>query len=70
MIKQLSERSALVRPSRLTAIHRVESLVEEETDCPGEVYPWWTVGIKSGIIPEESEKIGDNKAEAGECDLV
>jgi hypothetical protein len=57
-------------PSRLRAIDRVKCLVQEQANRPGQVYPWWTIGIQGGIIVEHGKEVDDNEAEAAERDGV
>jgi hypothetical protein len=70
MIEKLSQRSTLVCSAGLSAIYRVEGLIEEETNSPTCVYPRWTIRIKRWVIPQESQKVDNHKAEASEGDLV
>jgi hypothetical protein len=69
MIKQFTERAALVSPPGLASIHSVECLVEEEPNRPAGVYPRRAVLIQRWRIPEHGEKINDNKTEARERNL-
>jgi hypothetical protein len=69
VIKKLSQRSTLVCSTRLSAIYRIEGLVEEEPYRPRCVYPWWAIGVECWIVPKKGQEIYDDKAEAGKSDL-
>jgi hypothetical protein len=70
MVEQLTQRTTLVGPSRLTPIDRIECLVKEETDRPTQVNPWWAILIQRRCVPEQSEEVCDDKAKARERDLI
>lgn len=55
---------------RLGAVNGVECLVEEETDGPAEVDPWWAVLVERRIVPEQGQQVGDDKGEARQGDEV
>jgi hypothetical protein len=69
MIEELSKWSALVCSPCLTAIHRVECLVEKQAHCPGGVYPWRTILVEGRIVPKQGYEVHNDEAEAGESDL-
>jgi hypothetical protein len=54
---------------RLTPIHSIECLVEEQSNRPACIYPWRTVLVKSWIIPKHSNEIDYDEAKAGKGDL-
>jgi hypothetical protein len=69
MVKQLAQGAALVCPACLASIHGVESLVEEETDGPAEVYPRRAVLIQSRRVPKQGDEVEDDETESRERDL-
>lgn len=69
MVKQFAQWTALTRPAGLSPVHRVESLVEEQANGPGQVNPRGAVGIEVWIVPQHREDIGNHEAKAGEGDL-
>lgn len=70
MVKKLSKGSALMCSACLSAVDRVEGLIEEEPKCPACIHPWWAVCVKGRVVPEERQEIDDYEAEAGECYLL
>lgn len=69
MIEKLAQGTALVCSSSLRAVHRVEGLVEEETNSPAQVHPRRTVRVKSWVVPQQGEDVDDHEAEASQSDL-
>ena len=55
---------------RLSAVHCIECLIEEETNGKGVIHPGWHILVHGRIIPEHSQKVDYDEAEAGESDLV
>lgn len=70
VIKQLAQRTTLMRATGLGAIDRVESLVDEQAGGPGGVDPGRAVEIQARSEVEHREQVGDDEAEARQRDHV
>ena len=69
VIKKFPQWATLVCSARLSAIHRIECLVQEKAKSPRRINPGRTVFIKSRVVPKEGQKVHNHKAETSEGDL-
>lgn len=70
MVEELAQRSTLVCPACLTAIDRIECLVQKQPDRPAGIYPCRTILVQRGCVPEHGKEVRDDKAKSRECDLA
>jgi hypothetical protein len=69
MVEQLSKRSALMSPTRLRAVYRIECLIQEQSNREGKVDPWRHILVQGWVEPQHGNEVQDDEAEAGQCDL-
>ena len=68
-VSQKSERSLLVH-LRLCSVYSVKCLIQEQPQGPRVIYPWGTVLVQRGSIPQHSQKVCDDKRKARQGDGV
>ena len=69
MIEQLAQRPALVCPSSLRPIHRIERLIQEQANRPASIHPRRAVLIERRRIPQQRDEVCDYESETAEGDL-
>lgn len=55
---------------RLTSIHRIKSLIHEQSHCPARIHPRRTICIQCRTIPQQRQDIDDYEAESQQSDQV
>jgi len=66
---QLHPKLQEAQNSRLSTIHRIESLIQEKTNGPRPVYPNWAILVHVRRVVKHSRDVGNHEAKARERDL-
>jgi len=68
-LKRLARNTGRCDNSRLTPVHRIKRLIQEQANRPTRVHPSRAVLIHVRRIVQHRQDIGDHEAEPGESDL-
>lgn len=70
VVKQLAQRTALLRPPSLATVDGIESLVQEQAEGPAVIDPAGAILVEGGVVPQQGEEVDDDEHEAREGDEV
>lgn len=60
----------MIHDPRLTAIHRIKSLIHEQSNRPTSIYPRRTIRVQRRIIPQQRQDINNDETKSQQGDQV